>query len=193
MQIERIDEAVVNKINVGDEKAFSMLYQAYYVYLCAVAFSYTNDENASYEVVNDVFLQVWNKRGSLTFPIHSYLVKAVQNGSIDCLRSQQSFRQALEGHKEQFIRSYQENYICSTPQPLQYVELRQAEEEIEKAINQLPPRCREIFVAYFYESKSAEVIAEGMNIKISTVRVQLKNAFDRLRELLGHLLFFFFL
>lgn len=191
--MERINETVIDKINVGDERAFSMLYEAYYVYLRTVAFYYMNDENASHEVVNDVFLQVWNKRGSLTFPIHSYLVKAVQNGSIDCLRSQQSLRHALEGHKEQFIQSYQENYILSTPQPLQYVELRQAEEEIEKAIYQLPPRCREIFIAYFSENKSAEEIAEGMNIKISTVRVQLKNAFDRLRELLGHLLFFFFL
>lgn len=193
MRIEQIDETVVDNINVGNEKAFSTLYQAYYVYLCAVAFYYTNDENASCEVVNDVFLQVWNKRGSLTFPIHSYLVKAVQNGAIDCLRSQQSLRQALEGHKEHLIQSYQENYIRSTPQPLQYVELRQAEEEIKKAINQLPPRCKEIFITYFYENKSAEEIADCMNIKISTVRVQLKNAFDRLRELLGHLLFFFFL
>ncbi|MDR0575143.1 MAG: RNA polymerase sigma-70 factor [Tannerella sp.] len=193
MQIERIDKHIIEKINEGDEISFKKLYDAYYVYLKTVAFYYINDEDASCEVVNDVFLQVWNKRGSLVFPIKSYLFKTVQNCSIDYLRARQSLRRALESHREQFILSYQENYIRATPQPLEYVELRQAEEEIKKAIDQLPPRCREIFTIYFYEGKSAEEIAECMDITISTVRVQLKNAFDRLRELLKHLLLIFFL
>ncbi|WP_106831668.1 RNA polymerase sigma factor [Parabacteroides pacaensis] len=192
MQIEQIDKHIIQKINEGDEKSFAKLYEAYYVYLRMVAFFYINDEDVSGEVVNDVFLQVWNKRGSLAFPITSYLVKAVQNCSIDYLRTQQSLYRALNDHKEQFILSYQENYIRSTPQPLEYVELRQAEEELKKAIDQLPSRCREIFTIYFYEGKPVEEIAEDMDIKISTVRVQLKNAFDRLRELLKHLLLFFF-
>ncbi|MDR1201823.1 MAG: RNA polymerase sigma-70 factor [Tannerellaceae bacterium] len=193
MQIEQIDKHIIEKINEGDEKTFAKLYEAYYVYLNTIAFFYINDESVSREVVNDVFLKVWNKRGSLAFPINSYLIKAVQNSSIDYLRTQQSLHRTLNNHKEQFILFYQESYIHSTPQPLEYVELRQAEEEIEKAIDQLPPRCREIFIIYFYEGKSVEEIAEGMDIKISTVRVQLKNAFDRLRELLEHLLLIFFL
>lgn len=192
MHVKKEDESIIKRVNAGDEKAFSILYEAYYVYLNTIAFYYINDENVSREVVNDVFLQVWNRRGALIFPIHSYLVKAVQNGCIDYLRSQQSLHRALESHTEQLTLSYQESYIRSTPQPLQYVELRQAEEEIRKAMAQLPPRCQEIFTAYFYENKTVEEIAEEMEITISTVRVQLKNSFDRLRKLLEHLLLFFF-
>jgi RNA polymerase sigma-70 factor (family 1) len=192
MQVKQIDETIIKRINIGDEKAFSMLYQTYYVYLNTIAFYYINDENVSMEIVNDVFLQIWNKRGTLAYPIRSYLVKAVQNGSIDYLRTEQALHRALEGHKEQFILSYQENYIRSTPEPLQYVELRQAEEEIKKALTQLPPGCQQIFTAYFYESKSVEEISKEMNIKVSTIRVQLKNSFDRLKKLLNHLLLFFF-
>ncbi|MDR1555821.1 MAG: RNA polymerase sigma-70 factor [Tannerellaceae bacterium] len=192
MQVKQIGETIVKQINAGDEKAFSEFYKAYYVYLNAVAFYYINDENTCREIVNDVFLHVWDKRGALIYPIHSYLIRAVQNGCIDYLRTQRSLQRALESHKEQLTLSYQENYIRSTPQPLQYVELRQAEEEIKKALAQLPPRCQQIFVAYFYEGKSAEAIAEDMNIKISTIRVQLKNASDRLQKLLEHLLFLFF-
>jgi len=191
MQTEQINEGIIKRINVGDEKAFSGLYEAYYVYLNTIAFYYLNDENVSREVVNDVFLQVWNKRGGLTFPIRSYLVKAVQNGCIDYLRAQQSHRRILEDHRSQLTLSYQESYIRLTPQPLQYVELRQAEEEIKKSLAQLPPKCRDIFTAYFYEGKSVEEIAEERGVKVSTVRVQLKNSFDRLKKLLEHLLFLF--
>lgn len=189
MQIEQIDETIIKKINVGDEKAFSKLYEAYYIYLNAIAFYHTNNENASREIVNDVFLHVWNKRETLVYPIHAYLIKAVQNGCIDYIRAHYTRNRLLESHKEQVTASYQENYIRSTPQPLQYVELHETEEEIRKALAQLPIRCRQIFEAYFYNGKSAEEIAEEMDIKISTVRVQLKNAFDRLKDLLKHLLF----
>ncbi|WP_029906676.1 RNA polymerase sigma-70 factor [Prevotella sp. 10(H)] len=192
MQIEQIDETILKRINLGDEKAFSMLYRAYYVYLNTIALYYINDENVSREIVNDIFLQVWNRRGSLTYPVHSYLIKAVQNGSIDHLRSEQSSQRALENHKKQFSISYHESYIRSTPQPLQYVELRQAEEEIQKALEQLPAKCRQIFTMYFYENMTAEEIAKNMEIKVSTVRVQLKNAFDRIKKLLEHLLFLLF-
>ncbi len=188
MQRELIDKTVIKCISVGDEKAFSKFYEAYYVSLNALAFYYINNENASREIVNDVFLHVWNKRETLVYPVRAYLIKAVQNGCIDFIRTQYALHRVLENHKEQAALSYQESYIRSTPQPLQYVELRETEEEIKKALAQLPTRCRQIFEAYFYEGKSAEEIAEEMDIKISTVRVQLKNAFDRLKDLLKHLL-----
>lgn len=192
MRIEQIDDVTIKRINGGDEKAFSKLYEAYYVYLNALAFYYINDRSASREIVNDTFLHVWDKRETLEFPIHSYLTKSVRNGCIDHLRAQQSQHRVLENHKEEATISYQESYIRSTPQPLQYVELRETEEEIKRALAQLPLRCRQIFEAYFYNGMSAEEIAKEMDIKISTVRVQLKNAVDRLKSLLNHLLLFFF-
>lgn len=192
MHIKQIDETVVKKIGEGCEKAFSMLYQAYYVYLNAICFYYLNDENASREVVNDVFLNVWQRRKNLSFPIHSYLLRSVQNGAVDYLRTRQSTRRKLEGHREQFLLSYEENYIRATPEPLQYVELRDVEEKIKKTVEQMPPRCREIFESWLYTGKSAEEIAGSMGITVSTVRVQLKSALDKLRTQLGHLLFLIF-
>ena len=192
MHIKQIDESVVKEISEGCEKAFSMLYQAYYVYLTAICFYYLNDENAAREVVNDVFLNVWQRRKNLSFPIRSYLIRAAQNGSIDYLRTRQSTRRKMEGHREQFLLSYQENYIRAPPEPLQYVELRDVEEKIRTTVGQLPPRCREIFESWLYAGKSVEEIAGSMNITVSTVRVQLKSALDRLRTQLGHLFFLIF-
>lgn len=191
MSLELITEDIIDRINVSDDKAFSLFYHAYYVYLNSLAVYYINNQNVSREIANDIFLNIWNKRGTLVYPIHPYLTKAVRNACIDYLRSQQSLSRAIEGHKEEISVSYHENYIQSTPDPLRYVELRQVEEEIQKAIKELSPRCQQIFAAYFYDGKAVDEIAQNMDLAKSTVRVQLKNSIDKLKKQLEHLLLLF--
>ena len=80
MSIKKIDEDVVRKLAKGDQKAFSLLYDCYYTYLNTVALCYVINRDAANEVVNDVFVNVWHKRSTLVYPIHSYLVQSVKNG-----------------------------------------------------------------------------------------------------------------
>lgn len=192
MNIDQIDENLIAQINSGSERAFSELYKAYYVYLNTVAIYYLFDRNVSAEIVDDVFLNIWYKRRTLAFPVHSYLIRAVQNGCLNYIRAQRNLQSVLDEHKEQ-IWAFQEESIVSTPVPLQYVELKETEAEIKKAVSALPPKCRSIFESYFYTGKSVEEIAEEMKLTVSTVRVQVKNALDRLKQALKHLLFFLFI
>lgn len=187
MQISQIDKNIIENVNRGREDAFSELYKAYYVYLNSIAICYLYDKNIAAEVVDDVFVNIWYKRGNLVFPVHAYLVRSVQNGCLNYIRMQQSFSTVLDEHKDSML-SFQEEYIASTPVPLQYVEMRETEQEIRAAVNQLPPKCRSVFEAYFYSGKSSQDIAEEMDLTISTVRVQLKNATDKLKLALKHLL-----
>lgn len=191
MNINHINKEVIEQIRNGSEKAFSGLYNAYYSYLNAVALCYLLDKSCSAEIVDDVFVNIWNKRETLSYPIHYYLVRSVQNGCLNYIRMQRAQQNVLDEHKDQML-AFQENYIQSTPVPLQYVEMRQTEEEIRSAVNQLPLKCRQVFEEYFYAGKEVDVIAHDMNLTVSTVRVQLKNATDRLKPALKHLLFLFF-
>lgn len=191
MNIHQINENTIEQINDGSEEAFSKLYKAYYAYLSAIAIYYLFDRNESAEVVDDLFLNIWNKRRHLVYPVHSYLIRAVQNGCLNHIRMQRSLQTALDAHSYQLL-SFQEENILSTPVPLQYVELKETESQIQEAIGQLPPKCRSVFEAY-YAGKTAEEIAVEMGVTISTVRVQIKNALDKLRLLLKHLLFFVYL
>ena len=191
MQIEQIDEHVIRQINAGDEKAFSQLYGAYYVYLNSIAAYYVIDSNIGGEIVDDVFLNIWNRKHTLVYPVHSYLVRSVQNGCLNYIRMQQAQQNVYKEHKERLL-SFQEYHILSTPLPLQYVEMRETETEIRFAVDSLPPQCKAVFEAYFYSGKSADTIADELNISISTVRVQLKKAMDRLKSMLKHLLVIFF-
>lgn len=191
MNINHINKEVIEQIRNGSEKAFSGLYSAYYSYLNAVALCYLLDKNCSAEIVDDVFVNIWNKRETLSYPIHYYLVRSVQNGCLNYIRMQRAQQNILDEYKDQML-AFQENYIQSTPVPLQYVEMRQTEEEIRSAVNQLPLKCRQVFEEYFYAGKEIDVIAKDMGLTVSTVRVQLKNATDRLKSALKHLLFLFF-
>lgn len=191
MNIEHINKDIIDQIRNGSEKAFAGLYKAYYSYLNAIALCYLFDKEAGAEIVDDVFINIWNKRETLLYPIHYYLIRSVQNGCFNHIRMLRVRQDAMDEHKDRML-AFQENYIQSTPVPLQYVEMQQTEEEIRIAVNQLPPKCRAVFEEYFYEGKAVDVIAVDMGLTISTVRVQLKNATDRLKQTLKHLLFFFF-
>ena len=65
-----IDQAVIDRINQGDVKAFECLYNDYFVYLCACANSYIFNAEEAQDIVNEVFMKLWYKRGDLFFPIH---------------------------------------------------------------------------------------------------------------------------
>lgn len=187
MSIKKIDEDVVRKLAKGDQKAFSLLYDCYYTYLNTVALCYVINRDAANEVVNDVFVNVWHKRSTLVYPIHSYLVQSVKNGCLNYIRSQKTLERVLGEHTKLML-DFQEEYILSNPTPLQYVETQEIEKEVLKAIDQLPEKCRHIFEQYLFNGKLPDEIAKDLVISVSTVRVQLKNAMDKLKVSLNHLI-----
>lgn len=187
MGISIIDADIINRINGGDEKAFSILYEAYYVYLNTVAIYYVPDANIGGEIVDDVFINLWNKKVTLSCPVHSFLVRSVQNGCLNYIRSQQVRQKIHRRHYEQLL-SFQENHILSTSIPLQFTEARDMEHHISEAIAKLPPKTKAVFESWFNHGKSAGHIAGEMNISVNTVRVHLKKAVDKLKSSLNHLL-----
>jgi RNA polymerase sigma-70 factor (family 1) len=187
MSIKKIDENIILSIAKGDQKAFALLYDCYYTYLNTVALCYVINKDVANEVVNDVFVNVWHKRSTLVYPIHFYLVQSVKNGCLNYIRSQKSLERVLGEHTKQML-DFQEEYILSNPTPLQYVESQEIEKEVLKAIDQLPEKCRHIFEQYLFNGKLPDEIANDLLINVSTVRVQIKNAMDKLKVSLNHLI-----
>lgn len=187
MSIKKIDENVIRNIAKGEEKAFSLLYDCYYTYLNTVALCYIFNKDVANEIVNDVFINVWHKRSKLTYPIHYYLVQSVKNGCLNHIRAQRTNERVLSEHKKKLL-DFQEEYILSNPTPLQYVESQEIEKEVLKAIDQLPEKCKHIFEQYLFNGKLPDEIGKDLLISVSTVRVQLKNAMDKLKISLNHLI-----
>jgi len=187
MPIKTIDENVILKIARGDKKSFALLYDCYYTYLNTIALCYVFNKDVANEIVNDVFINVWHKRNTLIYPIHYYLIKSVRNGCLNYIRSQQSKDRVLDEYKKQLL-DFQEDYILSNPTPLEYLETQEIEKEVLNAIAHLPERCRIVFEEYQFKGKTPDEIANELVISVNTVRVQLKNAMDKLRISLHHLI-----
>lgn len=182
--MQGINKAVISGINKGDVDAFRLLYNSYYAYLCTCAAAYLLNHEKAKEIVNDVFLSLWDRRATLDFPIHSYLLASVRNASLNELRRIKADKNSIH-YQNINILDIQESFCKTDITPIDYLEYKELTGKIDLIIAKLPQRCREIFEESFYENKSTAEISQKFQISESTVRVQRKMALDIIRENLG--------
>ena len=161
----------------GDPKAYDLLMDSYYQNLCVYAQSLCNDHNMAEDIVQNVFVKIWVKRKKINpdLSIKSYLYKSVYN---------------------EFINQYRKN------KPVIYLEKKYFEaidlvvdielEELESLIKlmnteieNLPSKCKEIFLMNKKEGLTHTEISEYLNISIKTVEGHITRAFKILTEKLG--------
>ena len=170
--MKNITPDIVNGITRSDMQCFRSLYDAYYSYLCGLAMSYIHDSEKARELVNDVFVRVWEHRTQLKHPPLPYLISGVRNACYNYLRD------SKKASKMELV------LMERVPEAGLYDE--EEVEDIVKRISELPAalpkRCSEIFSLHFSEGLETDEIAERLGITPSTVRVQLKIALDKIRE-----------
>ncbi len=181
-QTRKTDKEMVRRINCGDAKAFERLYTDRYVYLCAVATSYIYDAEEAKEIVNDVFLNVWNRCTSLNESASAYLLRAVRNRCLNHIRQEKKKALSLSCAHEQLLALREQAFI-SDEHPLAWLENRESQQVIAQVVETLPDKCREIFKLYLYQNMSYKEIARHKGITTSTVRVQMRIGLLKIKEL----------
>jgi len=182
--MQKVDAKVIAGINEGKETSFKILYDNYFVYLCAYATTYIQDADIAREIVNDVFIHVWRSKKEITFPVHRYLLTGVRFGCLSYLRNLRFRKETIEKYEMEFLLFEEE--LCRTDAcPLHVLEMDELESHVRDFVDKLPTQCREIFRRYLYENMPPNDIATEMNLKVNTIRVQLKIAFDRLKAQFG--------
>lgn len=173
------------RIKRGDEQAFELLFRKYFVRLCAFANKFLNDPEEANNIVQDVFVKVWEDHESIDpeDSLKAYIFKAVQNHSLNNLR-----RRKVESKYTAVYRLvYLEQYELSGYESLLGREL---EENITTAIDKLPGECRKIFELSRIEGLKYREISETLNISTKTVEAQMSKALKLLRLELGNYLTF---
>ena len=170
------DKSIFKSVQKGNRKAFKELFTRYYVQLCHFALLYVNDQSIAESLVQDVFINIWEKRQSLDIhtSIKAYLFISVKNRALNYLRNRPQMLEFEDGHSE--TESVE---IYSSESNINYSDLKK---EINKSIQQLPEKCREIFLLSREENLSYKEIAEKLNISRKTVENQLGIALKKLRE-----------
>lgn len=85
---QRPDREWFKRIRRGDRDAFELLFRGYYDCLCTFAEGYVRSFSEAEDVVDQVFLTLWESRAewNLRRSIKSYLYGAVRNGALNHLK-----------------------------------------------------------------------------------------------------------
>ena len=174
--VQTSDPEIVQAIRKGDEAAYERTFRFYYPRLCNYASSLLKDEEDAEEIVQTVFITIWEKREELeiTLSLKSYLYRAVHN---HCLNR---FKHASV--KEAY-REYSINYIPQSYESVtESIHADELAERIEKAIRLLPEQCQKAFRMSRFEELKYQEIADQLNISIKTVENQIGKALKILRN-----------
>lgn len=173
----------------GDNKAYKHLYDAHYVLLCRVAFTFLRDTFLAQALVDDLIINLYEKRERLliTTSLRSYLVRAVRNRCLNYLQLEHE-RREVQLSSMPAPDDWLFSIATSNDYPLATLLENELEQEISSAVGRLPEECRAVFEKSRYEDKSYEAIAAEMSISVNTVKYHIKNALGKLRkELEGYL------
>ncbi|MGV8096119.1 MAG: RNA polymerase sigma-70 factor [Mangrovibacterium sp.] len=179
-QINSDELFIVQRMIEGDRKAFRYFFEKYYAELCNFVNIYVHDTNLAEEIVQDIFVYFWEKRGSLrlTHSVRSYLFSASKYRSLKEIRNQNTRQRILKG-----IRIADLDDQAS--QDELYFDTEEFRSVLNSAVENLPPKCKEIFLLSKIKNLSHKEIAERLNISVKTVENQITIALKKLREYLA--------
>ncbi|BDD08501.1 DNA-directed RNA polymerase sigma-70 factor [Fulvitalea axinellae] len=157
---------------------FERIYKAYYSRLCAYAYRLVHNYEEARELVVDVFMDIWERKVSLDSEerAKAYLFRAVLYQASNCLNRRDVRRRYMdEALKTETVMENSVDRIVA------YKELYG---ELDKAVDKLPERCREVFELSRFSGMSNGQIAEELKISVKTVEAQMTKALSRIK---GHL------
>ncbi|MBK1438856.1 sigma-70 family RNA polymerase sigma factor [Parapedobacter sp. ISTM3] len=175
--MEAIDAILLSRLGQGDAHAYTVLFERYWKFLYAVAYRRLQDEELAQDIVQEVFMQVWDKRDKLALTpeyIEYYLLKAVKNRVINHYTSQRAKAEALQRVMHRMEAVVEE----SAYQPSRYLEL---ERFLDEQVEQLPDTMRAVFLMRS-DNRSIQEIAQKLHIAEQTVKNHLTEASHRLRR-----------
>lgn len=183
------DLKLFQKIKDGDEKSFDKIFLKYYTSLCRFAYVILKNSTESEEIVQEVFINIWEGRGKLNIQTSfaSYLCSAVRNKSLNYIKKGNTRKiHENEAGKEN---------VSETIEMHDYSTLDSLHLELSKTIEQLPKKCRKIFQLSRNENMSNAEIAKHLGISVKTVENQMTIALKKIRINLAHYLtvFYFFI
>lgn len=180
---------LIESLSKGDEAAYAYLIDTYHHKLCVYANSLVKNIYSAEDIVQNVFIKVWEQRTRLKtdHALKSFLYKLVYNEFIDLYRKNQSLFSLEKSYYDALNAVIQEEDSESFQRVLNVV---------NKEIQNLPPKCKEVFILSKKEGLTNIEIAEHLDVSIKTVEAQITKAFSILRssldEKIKNFLFLFF-
>ncbi|GAA3597494.1 RNA polymerase sigma-70 factor [Flavivirga amylovorans] len=184
----------VSQLEKGEIVAFEALFKLYYDKLVHVAGGYLVRTADAENIVQNIFLKLWEDRAILKHVsnMNSYLYRMTKNACLDQLKHEKikteylvNSYQKKNAIQKQFLKDGAASLLLE----------KELEQIIQKAIEQLPEKCKRVFVKSRFEGLKHHEIAHELGISKRTVDNHISNALKYLRlhlkEFITIFLYFF--
>jgi RNA polymerase sigma-70 factor (ECF subfamily) len=179
-----------------EELKFKEIYLSYFSKMKYFALAYSVSEEDAENIVQDVFMEFWENRAVLInyTNLIAFLFTAVKNQTLNCLRHKIIEQQAVEHLQEEYFLTLRMHLDSLEAFDQSVFSDRELKQVIDRAINSLSDRCRQIFIMSKIDGKKQKQIAEELHISINTVETQMGIAYKKLKtELKNYIPIYLFL
>ena len=175
---------LLRRIGQGDRRSFEELYERFSGVLFSTAYRVLNNQEAAEDVLQDVFIQIWEK-APLYDPARgkpmTWAVTLTRNKSIDRLRSTQR-RNRLNDDVERESQTFEQFDDRSS---FDAVAQGETGKLVRDAIQKLSKDQREAIELAFFSSLTQTEIAERLNVPLGTVKARIRRGMMRMRDVLN--------
>lgn len=156
-----------------NSKSFKLFFENNYQVASLVALRYVDDVHVAEDIVQEVFLDLWQRRSALRLnsTLKSYLLGAVRNAALKYISREKNkwlnIEEVESGTTTEEDKSYNKEELAV---------------KIFNAIENLSPKCQQVFKLAYLDKLTYNEIATELNVSVNTVKTQMKLAYHSLRE-----------
>lgn len=172
------EEITWRQIQQKDIRVFENYYKEHYKKFFLVSYKYVKRTALAQEVVNDVFVKIWEDAEKITIEssLKSYIYRSVINRSINALNKE---KKELQNQRE-LAHLPEETY------EIREIETNELKVKLYKAIDALPEQCKRVFLMSRFDNMKQQEIADKLGISIKTVKNHITHALKQLRNSTGY-------
>ncbi|MFN8356721.1 MAG: RNA polymerase sigma-70 factor [Spirosomataceae bacterium] len=170
-------ELLIKRTFLDDpDQGMAMLFRTYYNVLCSHAVRFVASKAIAEDLVSDIFyeFQVNQLYHTVKSSFRAYLFASVRNRAFDYVKAEMRRSASLDGTE-----------LFSSPTAQEPDSITQYEDlyhDVEKAINEMPHKRRQIYVMHRFEGKKYQEIADELNLSLHTVEAHLYQAIKQIRN-----------
>ncbi|ASI36361.1 MULTISPECIES: sigma-70 family RNA polymerase sigma factor [Exiguobacterium] len=171
------DESLYHQMRGGDEQALETLYDKYERLLFSFAHRFTNNDRLSEEVIQEVWMKIWNGRVDFNTEkgkFSSWVLTITRNAALDCLRREK---------RQPTIEIEERDGGFDEPVERTVVE-RETASEVREAVQALKPEQQELIELVYFKGLTQQQISDQLELPLGTVKTRIRSAIQALRKLL---------
>jgi len=175
------DKNLMLLVAEGDREAFTCLYHRYFYYLFTLAMRYIKDESEAEDVLQQVFIKLWQMRdsGAIKDNVRGYLFAMTRNSIMNYVRDKNRLLQRNYRLSQEIGEEEQDIWVMADKEDLI--------SEMKKAIEALPPQQKRI-ANLRCEGLSNQEIASRLHLSLNTVNSHYTKGLKALKTALGALM-----